>query len=62
MTYDDLVTRLQTALRGPAGEAARASLRWRFDVVLVDEFQDTDPAQWEIMREAFAGGETARWC
>jgi exodeoxyribonuclease V beta subunit len=55
MTYDDLVTRLQTALRGPAGEAARASLRWRFDVVLVDEFQDTDPAQWEIMREAFAG-------
>jgi exodeoxyribonuclease V beta subunit len=59
MTYDDLVTRLQTALRGPAGEAARASLRWRFDVVLVDEFQDTDPAQWEIMREAFAGGDVA---
>jgi exodeoxyribonuclease V beta subunit len=55
MTYDDLVTRLRTALHGPAGEAARASLRWRFDVVLVDEFQDTDPAQWEIMREAFAG-------
>jgi exodeoxyribonuclease V beta subunit len=56
MTYDDLVTRLASALRGPAGEAARASLRRRFDVVLVDEFQDTDPAQWEIMREAFAGG------
>jgi exodeoxyribonuclease V beta subunit len=58
MTYDDLVTRLQTALRGPAGEAARASLRWRFDVVLVDEFQDTDPAQWEIMREAFGPDRT----
>jgi exodeoxyribonuclease V beta subunit len=58
MTYDDLVTRLQTALRGAAGEAARASLRWRFDVVLVDEFQDTDPAQWEILREAFADGES----
>ncbi len=58
MTYDDLVTRLQSALRGPAGEAARTSLRWRFDVVLVDEFQDTDPAQWEIMREAFAGAQS----
>jgi exodeoxyribonuclease V beta subunit len=59
MSYDDLVTRLQEALRGPAGEAARMALRWRYDVVLVDEFQDTDPAQWEIMREAFAGGDSS---
>ena len=56
MTYDDLVTRLGAALSGPGGEATAAQLRGRFDVVLVDEFQDTDPAQWEIMRLAFGSG------
>ena len=33
-----------------------ALLRDRYRVVLVDEFQDTDPIQWEIMRRAFAAG------
>ena len=31
----------------------RRQLRSRYEVVLVDEFQDTDPAQWDIMRCAF---------
>jgi exodeoxyribonuclease V beta subunit len=53
MTYDDLVTRLGAALEGEGGPATAAQLRARFDVVLVDEFQDTDPAQWEIMRLSF---------
>ncbi len=54
MTYDDLVMRLRTALAGPGGRATAAQLRHRYQVVLVDEFQDTDPAQWDIMRSAFA--------
>ncbi|MEO9025414.1 MAG: UvrD-helicase domain-containing protein [Solirubrobacteraceae bacterium] len=54
MTYDDLVTRLDNTLSGPGGPAAAAALAERFAVVLVDEFQDTDPAQWAIMRRAFA--------
>ena len=53
MTYDDLVTRLRTALSGPGGDATAAALQRRYGVVLVDEFQDTDPAQWDIMRCAF---------
>jgi exodeoxyribonuclease V beta subunit len=53
MSFDDLVGRLRDALRGDGGEAARALLRARFRVVLVDEFQDTDPAQWQILRDAF---------
>ncbi|HEY2006370.1 MAG TPA: UvrD-helicase domain-containing protein [Solirubrobacteraceae bacterium] len=54
MTYDDLVTRLDRTLAGPGGAAAAQALASRFAVVLVDEFQDTDPAQWAIMRRAFA--------
>src|SRR5262249_29104454 len=56
MTYDDLLTRLDETLAGPGGEAAAARLRERYRVVLVDEFQDTDPVQWDIMRRAFAEG------
>ena len=54
MTYDDLLTRLNDTLAGPSGPAARARLSSRFDVVLVDEFQDTDPIQWQILDRAFA--------
>jgi exodeoxyribonuclease V beta subunit len=56
MTYDDLLTRLKDTLEGPSGETARARLRSRFEVVLVDEFQDTDPIQWQILDRAFAKG------
>jgi exodeoxyribonuclease V beta subunit len=52
-TYDDLVTRLHDALADPVRGAA-ARLRARYRVVLVDEFQDTDPLQWGILRH-FAG-------
>jgi exodeoxyribonuclease V beta subunit len=56
MTYDDLLTRLDDTLNGPGGDAAAARLRERYRVVLVDEFQDTDPVQWDIMRRAFGEG------
>ena len=56
ITYEDLLTRLQETLAGPGGEAAAQRLRARYRVVLVDEFQDTDPVQWDIMRLAFGGG------
>jgi exodeoxyribonuclease V beta subunit len=57
LTYDDVLSRLRMTLyddeRGPA---ACARLRERYDVVLVDEFQDTDPVQWDIMHRAFGEG------
>jgi exodeoxyribonuclease V beta subunit len=58
MTYDDLVARLNAALSGPNEQLAIELLRRRFTVVMVDEFQDTDPDQWRILRTAFGDGET----
>ncbi len=57
MTYDDLLNRLDEALVGEGGAATAARLRARYAVVLVDEFQDTDPVQWDIMRRAFGEGD-----
>ena len=58
-TFDDMQTRLLDALRHPVvGTAARERVRHRFPLVLVDEFQDTDPVQWEILRESFVGYAT----
>ena len=57
LTYDDLLTRLRATLADPVrGQAACRRLRDRYRVALVDEFQDTDPVQWEIMRRAFGDG------
>ena len=54
-TFDDMLTRLAEALADPSRGAAQR-LRERYRVVLVDEFQDTDPVQWEILRTAFVEG------
>jgi exodeoxyribonuclease V beta subunit len=58
MTYDDLLTRLDAALHGAGGDETAGRLRARYRVVLVDEFQDTDPIQWRIVRRAFGDGGT----
>ena len=56
LTYDDLLTELDGVLCGEHGAAVARRLRRRWKVVLVDEFQDTDPVQWSIMRRAFGSG------
>jgi exodeoxyribonuclease V beta subunit len=57
LTYDGMLLRLAETLeherRGPA--AARR-LRSLYQVVMVDEFQDTDPVQWRVLRAAFGQG------
>ena len=59
MDYNDLLTYLRDALVHPeTGEDARNRIRSRYRIVLVDEFQDTDPVQWEILERTFHGHQT----
>jgi exodeoxyribonuclease V beta subunit len=57
LSYDDLLQRLAEALE-PDDAPARTVMRDRWRVVLVDEFQDTDPVQWRILERAFLGHAT----
>ncbi len=58
--YDDLVTQLRDAVVDPVhGVEARSMLQSRYRLVLVDEFQDTDPVQWQIFDHAFSGPESS---
>ncbi|WP_083518682.1 UvrD-helicase domain-containing protein [Serinicoccus chungangensis] len=52
--YNDLLTQLAGALEGEQSPA-RTRMRQRWRVVLVDEFQDTDPIQWSVLDRAFSG-------
>jgi exodeoxyribonuclease V beta subunit len=58
LSFDDVLNQLRDALCGPGGESAVASLRSRFKVALIDEFQDTDPVQWQIFSTLFDGPDT----
>lgn len=51
--FNDLLIRLATALEA-ADSPARDRMRERWRIVLVDEFQDTDPMQWRVLERAFS--------
>jgi exodeoxyribonuclease V beta subunit len=55
-SFDDLLHRLRDALYGPAGDDLARRLRERFPAALVDEFQDTDPVQYAILRSLYREG------
>lgn len=55
--YDDLLTRLADAL-ATEHSPARLRMHQRWPIVMVDEFQDTDPVQWQVIDRAFSGRST----
>ncbi len=57
LSYDDLLGLLADAL-ADANAPARERMRRRWKIVLVDEFQDTDPTQWQVLDRAFSGHAT----
>ncbi|MGW4094248.1 UvrD-helicase domain-containing protein [Nocardia sp. NPDC004750] len=57
--FDDLLVLLHDVLADPEhGPRACRRIRARYRVALVDEFQDTDPLQWDILRRSFHGHAT----
>ena len=56
VTFDDSLVEARDALTDSRiGAGARALLRRRYSVALVDEAQDTDPIQWQVIRAVFEG-------
>lgn len=54
LSYDDLLLRLQQALKeGAQGKKLADKLRQKYPLALVDEFQDTDPSQYDIFRRIY---------
>jgi exodeoxyribonuclease V beta subunit len=53
-SYGDLLTNLHAALNAPGGEALAREVRAKYRAALIDEFQDTDPVQYQIFRRLFA--------
>ncbi|MDF1554840.1 MAG: UvrD-helicase domain-containing protein, partial [Deferrisomatales bacterium] len=59
-TFDDLLREVHRALTGPGGERLAEALRNRYRAALIDEFQDTDPLQYEIFQRVFAAAPEPR--
>lgn len=57
MSFDDLIFRLSQAVENDSQKLLTAALQQRFQVALIDEFQDTDQQQWNIFSALFQAPE-----
>jgi exodeoxyribonuclease V beta subunit len=55
--FDDLLKDLYAALQGESGELAAVAIRDKYRAALIDEFQDTDPVQYEIFHRIYCDSE-----
>ncbi|AFJ02288.1 Exodeoxyribonuclease V beta chain [Methylophaga frappieri] len=55
--FDDLLINLQSALDGVHGGQLVTRIRQQFRAALIDEFQDTDPVQYDCFRRLFQKSE-----
>lgn len=53
LTYDDLINDVYQAINGPYAESLIHNIRSQYDVVFIDEFQDTDHKQYTIFKAIF---------
>jgi exodeoxyribonuclease V beta subunit len=57
MSFDDLIFRLSQAVENDSQKLLTSALQQRFQVALIDEFQDTDQQQWGIFSALFQSPE-----
>lgn len=57
LSFDDLVVSLAGALDGPQHKELQTILAGRFQVALIDEFQDTDSTQYRIFSTLFGNNK-----
>ncbi len=60
ISYGDMLKQVHTALTGPRAGRLRDTLRRQYRYAFVDEFQDTDPIQWQIFASLFLSDDTCR--
>ena len=53
-SFGDLLTHLHAALKAPGGGDLARDVRAKYRAALIDEFQDTDPVQYQIFQKLFA--------
>lgn len=56
--YDDLLTKVRAALLSPNGNDLAVLIRQKYKAALIDEFQDTDPTQYDIFSNLFDSKES----
>jgi len=56
IAFDDILFNVHQALAGGANPWLAAALHRRYPAALIDEFQDTDPLQFDIFRLIYADG------
>lgn len=59
MSFDDMIRGLADALEGPSGDSLAQRIRDQFPVAMIDEFQDTDPAQYRIVAAVYGVSDAA---
>lgn len=53
--FDDLLSRMDSALQNIGGEQLAQAIRQRYPVGMIDEFQDTDQQQYRIFQKLYFG-------
>lgn len=56
-SFNDLLTNLRNALKSDTRDKLISNIRSKFTAALIDEFQDTDPIQFEIFTTLFANDD-----
>jgi exodeoxyribonuclease V beta subunit len=60
ISYDDMLRQVHSALYGSRAGRLLNQLRERYHYAFIDEFQDTDPIQWQIFQRIFIESESSR--